>query len=178
MTDELSALQTQLDLVWRFMEDALANVRDEEALWVPTDDAWNVRKTADDFWVPDWADEEPEVVPASSIAWLQWHVMWWWSTVIDRSFGDGGLSRDDVVWVGAQESTSAIGELRLDWLSRLDGLTNEELTGNGLTRWPYDDGRPFLHVVAWVNAELMKNVAEMAYVRRISPHYRGSAPRT
>ena len=29
-----------------------------------------------------------------SIAWLTWHIGFWWSMVLDHSFADGTLSRD------------------------------------------------------------------------------------
>lgn len=132
-----------------------------------------MHRDANGSWEPDWIDAEPDFVPATSIAWLQWHVMYWWATVIDRSFGSGGLKRDDVVWEGSEQAMTLIGELHDTWIAHIDGLRADELESGELTSWPYSDDRPFIEVVAWVNAELMKNVSEMAYVRRITPHYRG-----
>ncbi len=43
---------------------------------------------------------------------MQWHVIWWWSTVIDRSFGNGELQRQDVTWPGPSRSMEAIDRLR------------------------------------------------------------------
>lgn len=174
--DEPDVLREQLSLVWRLAGEALADISDDEALWLPTSNGWTVRRSANGRWVADWSDTEPDPLPSSSIAWVQWHVLWWWSTVINRSFGDGALRREDIDWPGSQESMDAIDSLRIDWLSRLDSLGPDDLRSPERTRWPYADGRPFLHVVAWVNAELMKNVAEMAYIRRITPFYRATTP--
>lgn len=166
---ELEVLRSQLAVVWRLAGVTLSGLTTEECLWVPSEDAWTVREGPNGRWVADWQEPEPDPVPPTSIAWLQWHVLWWWSTVIDRSFGDGSLRREDVVWPGASESMDAIGRLHDEWLRHLDGLAAADLSSGEMTRWPYDDGRPFAHVVAWVNIELMKNVAEMAYIRRITP---------
>ena len=65
----------------------------------------------------------------------------------------------------------AIGRLRQEWLGCLDRLSEAELFAGRLTRRPYSDDRPFLLVIGWVNMELMKNVAEMALTRRITPFY-------
>ncbi|MCP4958140.1 MAG: hypothetical protein GY925_02610 [Actinomycetia bacterium] len=40
-----------------------------------------------------------------------------------------------------------------------------------MTRWPYTDDRPFYFVADWVNIELMKNVAEMCRLRRMTPYF-------
>ena len=116
----------------------------------------------------------PWPAPPTSIAWLQWHVIWWWSTVIDRSFGDGSLEREQVTWPGASEAMAAIDALRVRWLGHLEALADADLADNTLSRWPYSDGRPFGLIAGWVNVELMKNVAEMCQLRRMTPFLGGS----
>ncbi len=90
--------------------------------------------------------------------------------MLDRSFGDGQLERQDVPWPGTSESMVAINGLQERWLDRLERLDESDFSSGDLTAWPYTDGRPFRHVVAWVNVELMKNVAEMCLLRRTTPH--------
>jgi DinB superfamily len=93
--------------------------------------------------------------------------------VLDHSFGDRTMQRHDVVWPGAEAAMEAIDQLRVRWLDRLAGLADDDLDRGDLTRWPYQDGRPFVHVAAWVNIELMRNAAEMSLLRRASPMFAG-----
>jgi hypothetical protein len=45
-----------------------------------------------------------------------------------------------------------------------DPRIEDDLRSAALTRWPFQD-RPFGDVVAWRNLELMRNAAEIGYVR-------------
>lgn len=162
-------LQHQLDVAWSLAGRDLNGVTDEEALWCPSADSWTVRQGDDGRWEADWVEPEPWPAPPTSMAWIQWHIIWWWSTVIDRSFGHGQLTRQAVTWPGSAQAMASIGELRQRWLNHLDALTDADLAGNELTRWPYTDGRPFAFVADWVNVELTKNVAELCLLRRLTP---------
>jgi len=168
---QLAVLRQQLQVTWGLAEMVLDDMTDQEALWCPARDSWTVHEADDGRWHADWIEPEPWPAPPTSIAWVQWHVIWWWSTVIDRSFGDGGLERKQVTWPGASEAMEAIEALRVRWLDHLDGLTDADLADNALSRWPYTDGRPFGLIAGWVNIELMKNVAEMCQLRRMTPFY-------
>lgn len=165
-------LQQQLALTWSLAEMVLGELTEDEALWCPAPDSWTVHRGDDGYWHADWSEPEPWPAPPTSIAWIQWHVIWWWSTVIDRSFGPGDLDRHDVTWPGATEAMDAIDEIRQTWLRHLDALTEADLVENTLTRWPYEDGRPFGQIAGWVNMELMKNVSEMNQLRRMTPDFR------
>lgn len=151
-------LQQQLQVTWGLAEMVLDDLTNEEALWCPAPDSWTVHQADDGRWHADWAEPEPWPAPPTSIAWIQWHVIWWWSTVIDRSFGDGGLERQDVTWPGATKAMGTIDDLRQCWLDRLDSLTDTDLLDNALSRWPYTDGRPFGHIAGWVNIKLDDDV--------------------
>ena len=172
-TDRAAMLQAQLRVTWALASDVLAGLTDAEALWCPSAASWTVRPDAHGRFVADWEEPEPSPAPPPSIAWVQWHVIWWWSTVIDRTFGSGQLRRDEVAWPGAAASMARIDVLRQAWIARLDSLSDADLSSGALTTWPYADGRPFAEVAAWVNVELTKNVAEMCLLRRLSP---SSAP--
>lgn len=160
-------LRHQLHVTWSLAEHALAGLTDDEALWCPAPTSWTVRCGDDGLWHADWEEPEPWPAPPTSIAWIQWHVIWWWSTVMDRSFGNGTLERTSITWPGAAESMEAIDGLRVRWLDRLETLTPDDLNRGDLTKWPYSDGRPFGQIAGWVNIELMKNVAEMSQLRRM-----------
>jgi hypothetical protein len=85
--------------------------------------------------------------------------------VLDHSFGDGALTREDVTWPGtADDMRQEVERLRDRWLQVLEGLTAADLRSAARTRWPLQD-RPFGDVVAWVNVELTKNAAEIGYAR-------------
>jgi len=168
----VALLKQQLRITWMLAEEVLAGLTQEEALWVPSPDSYTVRQLQG-IWVADWAEPEPNPAPPTSIAWVQWHIIWWMSMVINHSFGDAQLQRQDVAWPGTTESLAEINRLRLHWIERLDQLTEAELESADYTHWPYQDDRPFALVAGWVNIELMKNVAEMASLRRSSPLYSG-----
>jgi hypothetical protein len=120
---------------------------------------------ADGNWLADWPDRESYDLGPASIAWLTWHLGFWWSMVLDHSFGEARLERANVSWPGESEAVHRwITGLRDRWWSRLEALTDSDLQATDRTRWPFQQ-RPFGDVVAWVNLELTKNAAEIGYVR-------------
>jgi hypothetical protein len=85
--------------------------------------------------------------------------------VRDHSFGEGSLSKENVLWPGTAESTRKwIIGLHNEWRAVLDHLTDDDLKSSQRTKWPFKD-RPFGDVVAWVNVELTKNASEIGYAR-------------
>jgi hypothetical protein len=172
LPDRTELLLRQLKVTWSFAEEVLVDVTPDEALWTPSPESWTVRDI-DGRWAADWVEPEPWPLPPTSLAWVQWHVMWWWSTVLDRCTGDGELQRADVTWQGPEDSMVVMRALHDTWIAFLSSLTDDDLSSNELTRWPYTDGRPFAFVAGWVNVELMKNVAEMAMLRRSTPFFAG-----
>lgn len=116
-------------------------------------------------WRADWPDHEGYDVGPPSIAWLTWHIGFWWSMVLNRSFGDGTLWREDVTWPGSADAVREwLGQLHGQWQEALKQVSDEDLQSTERTRWPFQD-RPFGDVVAWVNVELAKNAAEIGYAR-------------
>jgi hypothetical protein len=100
-----------------------------------------------------------------SIAWLTWHLGFWWSMVLNHSFGDGTLSRENVTCPGnADDVREWLGRLQREWRVVLEQITDDDLRLAQQTRWPFQD-RPFGDVIAWVNVELTKNAAEIGYAR-------------
>jgi hypothetical protein len=85
--------------------------------------------------------------------------------VLNHSFGDGTLSRENVMWPGnADDVRGWLGRLQREWRVVLEQITDGDLRSAQRTRWPFQD-RPFGHVIAWVNVELTKNAAEIGYAR-------------
>ncbi|MFF0734594.1 DinB family protein [Streptomyces chartreusis] len=167
MTDsQRDLLRWQFDLTWALFEYHLERLGPEDFLWEPGPVCWTVRPTADGTWVPDWAETEPDPVPVPTIAWLSWHIGWWWSVSIDHLQGRPPRERTDVTWPGDGEATIAwLRELRTDWLTALDRLDTADLATTAPFPWPNDPQHTIAHMIGWVNAELMKNAAEIGQLR-------------
>jgi hypothetical protein len=116
-------------------------------------------------WRADWPEREDHAIGPPSIAWLSWHIQFWWSMALDHSFGSMTLSREEITWPGnADEACARIRQLQGRWLTALDGVTDDDLESTQRTTWPFVN-RPFGDVVSWVNVELTKNAAEIGYAR-------------
>lgn len=166
MADEARGyLLRQFETAWKLTQYHLEGLSTEECLWRPARAGLHVQQAPDGRWRADWPEHEGYDLGPPSIAWLTWHLGFWWSMVLDHSFGNGALSRESVMWPGDA------GGVR-EWLSRLQGqwqgvlerITDEELNSTQRTRWPMQD-RPFGDVIAWANVELTKNAAEIGYAR-------------
>lgn len=158
------ALLRQFDIAWGLTEYHLNGLETEECLWRPATKGLHVQ-LVDGQWKADWPEHEGYDLGPSSIAWLTWHMVLWWSMVIDHSFGSATLAREDVSWPGTAEAVRArIVELQAEWRRRLEALSDDELSDTQRTRWPFQ-GQPFVDVVSWLNIELAKNAAELGYVR-------------
>ena len=155
----------QLDTAWKLASYHLDWLANEECLWRPAPAGLHVHRDADGRWRADWPDRESYDIGPPSIAWITWHVGFWWSMAIDHSFGGATLSKDDVQWPGSADGVRDwLGHLHDQWRASVASLSDEELRATERTRWPYRD-RPFGDVVAWANVELAKNAAEIGYAR-------------
>ncbi|RHA39655.1 DinB family protein [Cellulomonas rhizosphaerae] len=61
------------DDAWHRLDARLAGLSDDEYLWEPVGGAWTVR-AADEGWLVDWEDPEPDPAPVTTIAWRLWHL--------------------------------------------------------------------------------------------------------
>ena len=167
-SDVVPVLRTQLHLVWSLFELSLDRLTDDECHWSPVNDdrTATVRCDADGRWVADWSGVEAEPYPVTTIAWLTWHIGWWWSTTIAHATQTPVPDRADVTWPGSADATRAwLRDLHGRWLVVLDGLTEADLDAVAPFPWPSRPDRTVANMVAWVNAELMKNVAEIGQLR-------------
>src|SRR2546428_14108591 len=104
MPDEARGyLIRQLDTAWKLTNFHLDGLTTEECLWRPAHQGLHVLQVPDGRWRADWPDHEGYDVGPPSIAWLTWHLGFWWSMVLDHSFGRGTLSRENVLWPGNAE---------------------------------------------------------------------------
>ena len=123
--DRVSLLKRQLLVTWSLAEVVLNNLTDEECLWCPSTASWTVRPGREGRWEADWVEPEPDEAPPTSLAWVLWHANWWWSMVIDHSFGAGSLTRADVAWAGAADAVASLRGLHDRWVGILDRLSDE-----------------------------------------------------
>lgn len=165
MSHELrDTLLRQFDIAWALAEYHLDGLTTEECLWRPAAKGLHVRQH-DGVWKADWPEHEGYDLGPSSIAWLTWHMLFWWSSVIDHSFGTATLAREDVMWPGSGDAVKErIVELQRAWREHLGLMSDDELRSTTRTRWPFQD-KPFSDIVSWLNIELTKNAAELGYAR-------------
>ena len=166
MTDDSRAyLIRQFETAWKLTSFHLDGLTSAECLWRPARQGLHVHRVPDGRWRADWPDHEGYDLGPPSIAWLTWHIGFWWSMVLDHSFGGGTLARETVMWPGDPENVRVLlGGLEGEWRAVLEQLTAEDLRSTRRTRFPFQN-RPFGDVVAWVNLELTKNAAEIGYAR-------------
>ncbi|WP_020580394.1 DinB family protein [Actinopolymorpha alba] len=167
---QMMLLRWQLDVAWSLLELHLADLDDAEILWEPAPTCWTVRPRADGRWVADWMapDAEPEPEPAPSIAWLTWHIGFWWTLTYERSFGVREVRRDEVFWPGSTDATVEwLRACKDRWSGALTHLDDADLQSTARSGWFLRGTRPFGFVVAWVNSELMKNAAEIGLLRNL-----------
>lgn len=158
-------LQRQFALASKLLHLHLDGLTTAECLWTPAAKGLAVRQAAQGAWTRDWPSEESYDIGPPSAGWITWHIGFWWSMVIDRTFGPGQLEREQVTWPGsAGAAVQWILDLERQWLASIEDLDDARLASTELTRWPFTD-RPFADVVAWVTVELTKNAAELGMVR-------------
>ncbi|MGP3966274.1 DinB family protein [Streptomyces sp. 6N223] len=159
-------LRWQFDLTWALFDYHLDRLAPEDFLWEPAPHCWTVRRDATGAWVPDWAETEPEPVPVPTIGWLSWHIGWWWSTAVAHARGRTPRAREEITWPGDGNAAIAwLRGLREEWLAALVGLTDAELDATAPLPWQRDPEHTVAHMTGWVNAELMKNAAEIGQLR-------------
>lgn len=164
-SDARDYLMRQFEIAWTLTSFHLEGLVTDECLWRPAREGLHVHRLANGEWRADWPEHEGYDVGPPSIAWLTWHLGFWWSMVIDHSFGGALLSRENVSWPGdAEDVRQWLNRLREQWRGELERATDDDLRSTRRTRWPFQD-RPFGDVVAWVNVELTKNAAEIGYAR-------------
>ncbi|WP_028778062.1 DinB family protein [Shimazuella kribbensis] len=159
-----NTLHFQFSISWQMLEIHLTDLEDKEYLWRPSSKGLHVFNESE-VWCADWPESEAYDIGPASIAWLTWHITFWWSMVLDHSFGNKTLARKDVSCTGnIKETKERIIHLRNEWEIALSELSENEFLSSERTRWPFID-KPFHELVAWLNLELMKNAAEIGYCR-------------
>ncbi len=164
MPDPLETHRRQFRLTWKLAEHHLPRLTDAACLWEPAPVCWTVHRGEDGNWRPDWAEREPDPVPAPTIGWLSWHLIWWWSGLLAELHSESRPPREAVFWPGSAGALrTRLERLAADWSDGLDHLGAGDLDRPLAFPWP--DPRPLDETLAWSNMELMKNIAEIGYAR-------------
>ncbi|MFD3525192.1 DinB family protein [Streptomyces sp. NPDC058653] len=161
-------LVRQLDMAWALFEYYLKDLDDRACLWEPSADCWTVRQDEGGAWTADWQVPEPDPVPSTSIAWLTWHIGFWWTTTLTHCFGEGAPPRESIPWPGSTGATTTwLTSLKDSWRTELLQLTDTDLDSKSRTAGlPWGDDVELVHVASWLNFELTKNVAEIGLTHR------------
>lgn len=163
--DILGFLTRQFEMAWNVAWYHLEGLDTSECLWRPAGRGLHVEINSDGKWVAQWPEKESYDIGPPNIAWLTWHMGFWWSMVLNHSFGRGTLSRERIFWPGSASGVrNWLLQLHDEWQRRLSVLTEDQFQSNERTMWPFQE-RPFGDVVAWVNVELVKNASEIGYAR-------------
>lgn len=94
-------LVRQFETAWKLTIFHLDGLTTAECLWRPAHSGLHVHLSADGTWDADWPTHERYDLGPPSIAWLTWHLCFWWSMVMDHSFGDV------VAWVNMELTKNA-----------------------------------------------------------------------
>jgi hypothetical protein len=158
-------LRRQLQLAWQLTTFHLDGLTTAECLWRPASTGLHVYRRADGSWRADWPDHEGYALGPSSIAWLTWHLGFWWTMALDHNFGTATLARDDVHWPGDADAVRGwIGSLHTRWAETLANTSDAQLASAVQVRWPFRE-RSLGDLFAWANLELTKSAAEIGYAR-------------
>lgn len=163
-SDTRDYLLRQLEIAWQLTDYHLTGLTTEECLWRPAAVGLHVHREGE-AWRADWPETEGYEIGPASIAWLTWHLCFWWSMVLDHSFGPGTLTREAVTWPGSADAMrDTVRELHQKWRDAVSALLPQELDTSERARWPLKEC-PFAEIVGWASLELMKNAAEIGYAR-------------
>lgn len=139
--------------MWRFATDFIIDQIDLElALWEPSTNVCTVRQTGDG-WSADWPDEDKGPLPDATIAWLLWHIEWWWTDTIAMVNGQPGVSPSAYRWSGGAGGLVAAKQAWDQIVSDADL--------DALVAWHMAEPQPVWFIASWVNVELTKNLAEI-----------------
>ncbi|MEV0247111.1 DinB family protein [Nocardia sp. NPDC050712] len=161
-TSRSALLRWQFELTWSLFEYHLERLEPADLLWEPAGLCWTLRRDDSGDWIPDWADAEPDPIPVPTGAWLSWHIGWWWTVALDHLLARPVHDRAEIRWPGPESTVDWLRDLRAHHLKALEDIV---LDAPATFPWPDDPGKTVAHTLAWINAELMKNAAEIGQLR-------------
>jgi hypothetical protein len=170
-------LLEQLTFHWESQaRPRLDGLTDDEYLWEPVDDVWNLRRRADatsemaagagDL-VLDFAMPEPSPPPVTTIAWRLGHITVGVLGVRNAShFGGPAISYETAEWPGdAKRALEDLDDAYARWNTGVEALDAAGLEAPcGPAEGPYADA-PFATLVLHIHREVIHHLAEVALLR-------------
>ncbi|WP_227995138.1 DinB family protein [Oceanobacillus sp. CFH 90083] len=161
----LNNITFQFSISKQLLEYHLASLEQEEYRWCSPNAGLCLREAAGK-WIADFPESEAYHIGTPSIAWLLWHITFWWEMVLDHAFGEGTLTKEEIkVHEDVELVKTAIHSLIAKWEEILANIKEEELYSKAYTAFPFNNEVEFHQLASWLNLELMKNAAEIGYVR-------------
>ncbi|MEZ6011135.1 MAG: DinB family protein [Hyphomonas sp.] len=149
----------------RLLDYHLDGLTRAECLWRPAEAGLHIHQDSGGRWKPDWPDRETYDLGPPSIGWITWHALYWTGTAMDRAFGEGALTQDDIDWT--DDTTALCAGLRQNvqaWLAALEAEPESAWQETNRVHWPFAD-KTLADLAAWWNLELMKAAAEIGQLR-------------
>lgn len=163
--DRRALLTQQLDIAWQFAEGyVIDRITDAVMFWEPSDNVCTVRRTTEG-WMADWPDEEHPPLPDTTVAWLLWHIEWWWANAANVAHGRPRTEPGGHAWSGDTGGIAAAKSMWDDILLTAD--LDRPVTGF------MDEPVPLWFVAGWVNFELTKNLAEINHLKLLHANATG-----
>jgi hypothetical protein len=155
-------LLQQLEIPWMLAtEYYFPALTDELVHWRPSSNAVGL-KMRDGAAYPEWPDERNQL-PDTTAGWLLWHMEWWWSNAIEGVRAAQSADPQSFEWSGsADASRERLNTLHDRWVEILVTTPIDHVCIS-----PFPEPQPLSTVAAWVNVELMKNVAELGLLIRL-----------
>jgi hypothetical protein len=156
-------LLQQLEIVWMLAtQHYFPALTDELAHWNPSSNAVGLRMR-DGAAYPEWPDEKSDPIPDTTAGWLLWHIEWWWSNAIEGVRGGASADPLSFAWSGSAEaSRERLDLLHTQWVEILNSTPMDHQCAA-----PFPTPQPLSTIAAWVNMELMKNLAELGLLIRL-----------
>lgn len=162
----IDAIRRQFELGWALTELHLSALLEADFHWEPAELCWTVRPDTDGRWRADFADIEPDPVPVPTIAWLTWHIDYWWGATLASMHALPRRAPTEVLWPGnGPAAVARLHTLAAQWRELLATISIERLAEPASFPWGTAEGRTIADAALWVNVELTKNAAEIGQLR-------------
>jgi hypothetical protein len=83
-----TCLLNQFKDVWNLLSYHLQTLSTAECLWRPGKEGTHIFQDANGHWRGSLPEREDYDIGPSSIGWISWHIIFWWSMTLNHSFGD------------------------------------------------------------------------------------------
>jgi hypothetical protein len=166
----------QLEFYWDVhLRPRLDDLTDDEYLWEPAHDSWNLRRDEAGNWVMDWAWPQPQPAPVTTIAWRMMHIAaTGFANRAGAFFGEDPLPGADMNdprrFPASMPSTAARGVAYLEQTYRawMDGIS--ALDQEGMARKLGPKGGQFADdtmadLIVHINREVMHHGGEIGLLR-------------